>query len=93
MNDQIFLGRTLRSGAGDIPILYVAARTQFLANCTKLGLLSSTHRLTTNGIRKKMAIENVEMSGCDITRKLMGHGVRYAATFGYGITRIHGPVR
>lgn len=93
MNDPIFLSRTSRSGVGDILIMYVAARTQFLANCTKLGLLSSTHRVTTNGIRKKMAIENVEMSGCDITRKLMAHGVRYAATFGYGITRIDGSVR
>jgi hypothetical protein len=34
MNDPVFLGGTLRSGAGNIPIMFVAARKQFLANCT-----------------------------------------------------------
>jgi hypothetical protein len=56
MNDPVFLDRTLLSGAGNIAIQYEAAQAQPLANCTKLGLLSSIHRMTTDGIRKKMAI-------------------------------------
>jgi hypothetical protein len=79
MNEPIFLGGTSRSGAGDIPIKYEAGQTQPLANCTKFGLLSSIHRMTTDGIRKKMAIQNVEISGYGITYKLMGHGVRSKA--------------
>ncbi|KAG7528522.1 hypothetical protein FFLO_06078 [Filobasidium floriforme] len=79
LNDPIFLGRTSRSGVGDQPMTYEASRVQFLANCTEVGLLSSGQKVTTYGIRKKMATENVKTFGYDITRKLMGHGSRSKA--------------
>lgn len=50
---------------------YDAARVQFLANCTEIGLLHATHHVTSYGVRKAMATHNVQEFGYDTTRKLM----------------------